>query len=219
METETTVTDPLAEGAPAGELVQTAPADPVIEDAVITDLQPGAEIVAGAGDVVPAVTPVGMPQLDFSTFPNQIFWLLVTLVVIYMILTRVSLPRIGAILAERQGTITNDLGAAEELRTRASEAETAYEKALADARAQASRIIAETKAEIQADLDVELRKADAEIAARAAESEKAIGEIRDSAMENVAAVAKDTAAALVAALGTAADAATIDAAVDAKMKG
>ncbi len=56
---------------------------------------------------------VGMPQLDFSTWPNQIFWLAVTLVVIYFVLTRVALPRIGAVLAERSSTITNDLAAAE----------------------------------------------------------------------------------------------------------
>ncbi len=47
----------------------------------------------------------GMPQLDFGHFPNQIFWLVVTLVVIYLILSRVALPRIGSILAQRQGTI------------------------------------------------------------------------------------------------------------------
>lgn len=40
---------------------------------------------------------VGMPQLDVSTWPNQIFWLLVTLTVIYFVLTRVALPRIGAV--------------------------------------------------------------------------------------------------------------------------
>ena len=57
----------------------------------------------------------GLPQLDFSTFPNQIFWLIVTLVAIYLILNRVALPRIGSVLAERAGTITNDIAAAEEL--------------------------------------------------------------------------------------------------------
>ena len=50
----------------------------------------------------------GMPQLDFSTWPNQIFWLAVTLVVIYLVLTRIALPRIGGVLAERRGTITNE---------------------------------------------------------------------------------------------------------------
>ena len=73
----------------------------------------------------------GMPQLDFSTFPNQIFWLVVTLVVIYLVLSRVALPRIASVLAERLGTITNDLATAEELKLQAVEAEKAYQQALA----------------------------------------------------------------------------------------
>ena len=77
---------------------------------------------------------VGMPQLDFSTWPNQIFWLLVTLVVIYLLLTRIALPRIGAVLADRKGAITNDLAAAEELKQKALKAEKAYNEALAQAR-------------------------------------------------------------------------------------
>lgn len=161
----------------------------------------------------------GMPQLDFSTFPNQIFWLLITLVVLYLVLSRVALPRIGAVLAERKGTVTNDLAAAEELKLKAEEAEKAYQKALADARAEAQRIVAETRAEIQAELDAATAKANAEIAARSAESEKRIGEIRASAMDSVTAVAKDTAGAIVAALGASADAKTVEAAVDARLKG
>lgn len=166
-----------------------------------------------------AASAPGMPQLDFSTFGNQIFWLLVTLVVIYMILSRVALPRIGAVLAERQGTITNDIAAAESLKAKAVEAEAAYNKALADARVEANRIIAETKAEIQADLDKAIAKADAQIAAKTAEGEKAIAEIRESALENVTAVAKDTAKEIVVAMGGNADARSVNAAVTARMKG
>lgn len=161
----------------------------------------------------------GMPQLDFSTFGNQIFWLLITLVVIYMILSRVALPRISAVLAERQGTITNDIAAAENLKAKAVEAEAAYNKALADARIEANRIIAEAKAEIQADLDRAIATADAQIAAKTAEGEKAIAEIRASALENVTEVAKDTAKEIVAAMGGKADARSVTAAVTARMKG
>ncbi|MEM8590906.1 MAG: F0F1 ATP synthase subunit B' [Pseudomonadota bacterium] len=161
----------------------------------------------------------GMPQLDFSTFPNQIFWLVVTLLVIYFILSRVALPRIGGVLAERAGTITNDLAAAEELKSRAEAAEAAYDKALADARSEAQKIAAKTKADIQAQLDKELEKADAEISARAAESEAAIAAIRDSAVESVKEVAADTAGEIVNALGGKADGSTLTAAIDARMKG
>lgn len=161
----------------------------------------------------------GMPQLDFSTWGNQIFWLVVTLVVIYLILSRVALPRIAAILSERQGTITNDIAAAEDLKVKAQEAEAAYEKALVDARTEAHRIVAEAKAEIQSDLEAAVAKADAEIAAKTAESEKAIAEIRAGAAEAIEVVAKDTAAELVSALGGSADADAVSNAVDARVKG
>ncbi|MFK7836035.1 MAG: F0F1 ATP synthase subunit B' [Sulfitobacter sp.] len=166
-----------------------------------------------------AASAPGMPQLDFSTWGNQIFWLVLALIAIYLILSRVALPRIGAVLAERSGTITNDLAAAEDLKAKAIEAEDAYNKALLDARAEAQRIVEEAKTEIKGDLDVAISKADAEIAAKAAESEKAIAEIRASALENVKVVAKDTAKEIVAAMGSTADAKTITAAVTARMKG
>lgn len=162
---------------------------------------------------------VGMPQLDVSTFSNQIFWLVVTLVVIYFILSRIALPRIGSALAERSGTISNDLAKAEEMKQKAVEAEAAYEKSLADARAEAQNIAAETRAEIQAQLDVELAKADAEISAKTAEAEKALADVRASATKNIQAVAKDTAKELISALGGKADAKTVTAAINARMKG
>ncbi|MFY0647774.1 F0F1 ATP synthase subunit B' [Sulfitobacter geojensis] len=161
----------------------------------------------------------GMPQLNPEHWSNQIFWLVLALIAIYLILSRVALPRIGAVLAERSGTITNDLAAAEDLKAKAVEAEAAYDKALIDARAEAHNIVESAKAEIKADLDVAIAKADAEIAAKAAESEKAISEIRASALENVKVVAKDTAKEIVTALGGKADAKTITAAVTARMKG
>ena len=161
----------------------------------------------------------GMPQLDVSTFGNQIFWLVVALVAIYFVISRIAIPRIAAILAERQGTITNAIASAEDLKAKAAEAEEAYHKALADARAEAQNIAAETRAEIQADLDKAIAKADAEIAAKTAESEKAIADIRAGALDSIQAVAKDTAAELVTALGGQSDEAAVAGAVDARMKG
>jgi F-type H+-transporting ATPase subunit b len=160
----------------------------------------------------------GLPQLDVSTFPNQIFWLVLALVAIYMIVTRIA-PAIGGVLSERAGTITNDIAAAEELKLKAKEAEAAYNQALADARAEAQRIVAEARAEIQADLDAATAKADAEIAARASESERRIGEIRDGAIAAVREVARDTAREIVAALRRAADDKAVADAVAPRMKG
>lgn len=161
----------------------------------------------------------GMPQLDYATWPNQIFWLAVTLVVIYLVLSRVALPRIGAVLAERSSTITNDLAAAEELKQKAVAAEKAYNDALATARVEAAKIVAEAKAEIQKDLDKATALADAGIAAKVAESETLINEIRAGALESVTEVAKDTAKEIVVALGGKVDARSVTAAVAARLKG
>lgn len=166
-----------------------------------------------------AAEAVGMPQLDFTSWPNQIFWLLVTLVIIYFVLTRIALPRIEAVLAERQGTITSDIATAEELKQKAVEAEEAYNKALADARAEANQIVAQARAEIQAEVDGAAERADAEIAARAAESEKAIADIRAGALDNVREVANAAAQEVLTAFGAKADAKAVAAAVEARLKG
>ncbi len=178
------------------------------------------EATSHAADAAHAVEEsAGMPQLDFTSWGNQIFWLVVTLVVIYLVLSRVALPRIAAVLADRQGTITNDIATAEELKKKAGEAEEAYNKALADARAEAQRIVAETKAEMAEELAEATRDADVQITAKAAESEKAISEIRAGALEAVKTVAADTAAEIVAALGSKADADVVNAAVETELKG
>ncbi|MDV7142503.1 F0F1 ATP synthase subunit B' [Tropicimonas sp. TH_r6] len=173
----------------------------------------------GAADAAHAAEGAGMPQLDFATFPNQIFWLIIAILAIYYILTKIALPRIAGVLAERKGTITNDIAAAEELKLKAVEAEKAYEKALAEARAEAQKIAGETRAAIKAELDVATAKADADIAAKAAESAAHIAEIRDSAIIAVDAVAKETASEIVSALGRPVDAGAVAAAVEAQIKG
>ena len=163
--------------------------------------------VADAAHGAAEASGAGMPQLEFSTFGNQIFWLVVALVIIFFVLSKIALPRIAGVLAERQGTITNDLAAAEELKQKAVDAEEAY------------KIVADAKAEIQSDLDAAQAKADAEIAAKTAESEKAISEIRAGALESATEVAKDTTKEILAAMGFSADAKTVDAAVSERIKG
>lgn len=142
----------------------------------------------------------GMPQLDFTTFPSQIFWLIISLTVLYYILSRTALPRIAGAIEERQDAIEDDLDRAAEFKRRAHQAEAAYQAALAAARAEVGRIGAEAKAAVQAEVDAVVATAEAEIAARAAESEARIKAVRAEAAASVAAVARDTAAALVSAL-------------------
>ncbi len=176
------------------------------------------QLMAGAGQIGEHAE--GMPQLDFANYPNQWFWLVVTLLVLYVVISRIALPRIASVLAERQGAIARDIEQAETLKRQAVEAEEAYKKALADARAEAGRIVAEAKADIQKELDIATEAAEAEIAAKSNESELRIAEIRKGALDSIEAVARDTAGEIVKAImPVAADQKAIDAAVTAKLKG
>ena len=162
----------------------------------------------------------GMPQLNFESYGSQITWLVISIVVLFIIMKTIALPRIASGLEERSDAIEDDLDRAAEFRRKAEEAEAAYDKALADARAKAQEIAQATRDDIQKDVDAAIAKADAEIAARAAEGEKRIAEIRASAMEAVEEVAGDAAEAVVGAVAPdVADAKAARAAVAAALKG
>jgi len=192
------------------------------EGAIVTDeaATHGADAATHGVDAAGhAAEAAGLPQLDIATFGNQIFWLVVTLVVLYLVLSRVALPRIASVLSDRQGAVTGDLMAAEEFKQKAREAEAAYDKALADARSEAQAIVAQNRAEIQAELDAAIAKADAEISARTAESEVRIREVRATADVDARDVALDVTAELVRNFGGNVDGAVIGTAVDDRMKG
>jgi F-type H+-transporting ATPase subunit b len=178
-----------------------------------------AEATHGAGHGAEAASG-GMPQLDFTTFPSQIFWLLVSLAVLFYVLNKIALPRIAGAIEDRHDAIEDDLDRAAEFKRRAGDAERAYDAALAAAKARAQEISAAARAEIQKDLDAAMARADAEIAARSAEAEKRLSEIRAAAADSVAQVARETAAALADALAPGlADAGAVNAAVDARLRG
>ncbi|MEM9048263.1 MAG: F0F1 ATP synthase subunit B' [Pseudomonadota bacterium] len=141
---------------------------------------------------------VGLPQLDFATWDSQILWLVVSLVVLYMLLSRIALPRIEGVIEDRADAIADDLDRAADFKRKAEAAEADYEAALADARTKAQKIAAEAREEVQKDLDAAIAKADAEIAARTADSEARIAEIRDNQRASVEEVATETAKAIVA---------------------
>ena len=79
----------------------------------------------------------GLPQLDVSAFPTQIFWLIISFALLYWIMSKMAVPRIAEVLEERQERITDDLETAERLKSEAEKVQADYEKALAEARSEA----------------------------------------------------------------------------------
>jgi F-type H+-transporting ATPase subunit b len=156
-----------------------------------------------------------MPQLDPSIFGGQLFWLAVTFVSLFLVLTFVILPRIGQTLSTRQNRMQDDLEAAERLRDQAQAALEAYDEALTAARANAVRLAQEVRAEMQAEMDKQKADIDARIAAQAAEAEKRLQASRDQAMSNIRSSAADIIGDIVTAVsGQTPDQAATDAALE-----
>jgi F-type H+-transporting ATPase subunit b len=142
----------------------------------------------------------GLPQLNADDFMPQLFWLAVTFSLLFLIMWRVALPRIGEVIEERGDRIKRDLDAAERLKGETEKALQAYEKALGDARANASGIARQTRERLASETDSERARVDSQIAAKIADAEKRIEATKTKALTSVAEIASDTAAALVAKL-------------------
>ena len=56
-----------------------------------------------------------MPQLEISTFPSQIFWLVLSFVILYIVLSRIVVPRISSTIKQRENEIKNNLHLSEQL--------------------------------------------------------------------------------------------------------
>ena len=80
-----------------------------------------------------------MPQFETAApfFWSQVFWLIVAFVVLYLLMSKIALPRIAEVLEERQDKIDDDLAKAEKLKNEAEQVLAEYEKAIADARSSA----------------------------------------------------------------------------------
>jgi F-type H+-transporting ATPase subunit b len=140
------------------------------------------------------------PPMDATTFPSQIFWLVVFFGLLYLLMSRLALPKMAAVLAHRHKTIESDLARASALKNETEAAIQAYEKALADARAKAQGIAAETRAKMSAEMDAERAGLEKKIGAKTAEAEARIATAKGQAMKDVAEVAAETAAEIVSEL-------------------
>ncbi|MBI1393492.1 MAG: F0F1 ATP synthase subunit B' [Alphaproteobacteria bacterium] len=142
----------------------------------------------------------GLPQMDFSTYPSQLFWLAVTFGTLYAVMSSAILPRLGGAIEDRRDRIADDLDQAAEFRRQAEEAEKAYQTSLADARAKAQSIAAETRSEMEAEIASMQAEADDRATAKIAAAEAKIDEMKDKAAANVRAAAADVAREIVGAL-------------------
>jgi len=160
-----------------------------------------------------------MPQLDVSTFPTQLFWLLVSFVLLYLAMAWLGLPRVGRIIAQRRGRIDGDLEKAGQMKAEAEAVIAAYERALSEARAQAQQTLKETTERLNAQSAERQRHIAEKLAGETAAAERRIDAAKTAALADIRNVAVDVARAAAAKLsGAEIDAGGATAAVDAVLR-
>jgi F-type H+-transporting ATPase subunit b len=160
------------------------------------------------------------PPFEKDTFASQLVFLLIAFVALYLIVSRIALPRVDSVIDARRNAIDNDLGEAQRLKDKADDAIKAYERELADARARAQAIGGETRQRLNAQTESERKTLEGKLAAKLAEAETSIAAARRTAMGNVKTIAAEAAAALVQQLsGQTPDSRAVEAAVQDSLKG
>lgn len=208
---------PATGQAPAGEhqpAPGAAPADAHAAPADAHGTAPvaGTEVPAGGEHAGP------FPPFDASTFPSQILWLAITFGLLYFLLSKLALPRVGGILHERQHRIQTDLGEANRLKSESEAAAAAYEQELAQARNNAAGIGQKARAAAKANAEAKRAEAEASVAEKIAAAEASIATAKGKAMKDVGTIATETAEAIVRSLvGGAIGKADIEKAVKAEL--
>jgi F-type H+-transporting ATPase subunit b len=174
-----------------------------------TDLRTSTQVPSNAQ---PGEKP--FPPFDMANFSSMFIWLVISFGLLYLLMSRVALPRVESILHARRSKINGDIGEASRKRAEADQAAAEYQKTLTNARGNAQSLAQETYARLAAEAEAKRHALEAELAAKLAASEAQIEATKAKAMSNVGQIAQEAAAAIVEHItGNPADAKAIAAAI------
>ena len=157
-------------------------------------------LAAAAAEAAHDAKKSGLPQLNTDTFTPQLFWLGLTFATLFFIMSKIALPRIGEVIGERRDRIARDIEAAGKLKSDTDKALADYEKALADARTNASGIAKQTRDRLGAETEAEKARVEKQITAKFQEADARIAATKSKALSAVNDIAADTASAVISKL-------------------
>jgi F-type H+-transporting ATPase subunit b len=138
------------------------------------------------------------PPLDTKSFPSQLFWLVIFFAALYLLMSRMVLPKLAGILGARKGQIDGDLARALALKEETEAAIKHYEKELFDARAKATDIGRDARAKVSTEIDAEQATLDGALSKKIKDAEAQVAKAKAKAMESVGSIAGESAADIVA---------------------
>jgi F-type H+-transporting ATPase subunit b len=139
----------------------------------------------------------GMPQLNPEFWISQIFWLTITFGVLYVVLSKLILPKISANLEIRKSQILENIEAAEKKREESDLKIKEYEKIIQDSKNEAKNYFNQAKERIIKDINIKKENLDKEINKEIKKVELEIQDLRNKAPEKINKIAIETSADLI----------------------
>ena len=133
----------------------------------------------------------GVPQLDFSTYPTQIFWTILYFALTYIFIGKIALPRIMNVVERRHEKVQGDLDKSDEMQTESDGIQKAYENAITKAQKEAYQIIKEENQKLESDVAKWGAELEHNINARIKRSEPRIAKIKKDVMKDLESVSED----------------------------
>ena len=130
------------------------------------------------------------PPFEAELFATQLFWFALTFLLLYLVVSRFVLPRVGSVLERRAGAVKHDLDQAAQKSADAEDARVTMERAIAKARSDARAMIEAARADITAKLTAEQEAAEKRLAERIAAAEGRVDAARQKALAEVPALAE-----------------------------
>jgi F-type H+-transporting ATPase subunit b len=161
--------------------------------------------------------PGAFPPFESANFAPLIIWLALSFGLLYLLMSKIALPRVEGILHARAGKIRDDLTEAHAFRAKSQEAAEAHDKTIADAKTRAQTLAQDTQTKLNGESEAKRHALEADLNGKLAAAEAQIAETKAKAMANVGDIAKEAAAAIVEHItGKPADASAVAAAVAAE---
>ena len=134
----------------------------------------------------------GMPQLNPEFWISQIFWLTITFGVLYVVLSKLILPKISTNLEIRKSQILENIEAAEKKREESDLKIKEYEKIIQDSKNEAKNYFNQAKERLMKDINLKKEALEKDLSNEIQKAEEEIQEFRDKAPERINKIAIET---------------------------
>ena len=142
----------------------------------------------------------GMPQLNPEFWISQIIWLILTFGALYIVLSKVILPKISDNLESRRSQILENIEIAEKQREESEEKVKEFEKIILNSKLEAKNLFNEARQKVLEDVDKKRSELEKSIEAEIVSAEKEIQSLNSNSLENIKKIATDTSSDLISQL-------------------